>query len=264
MTPPLVTLHGFTGRPANWDKATCSLGVAALHLSPLGHAPSATAAEASIHTWDDELTRLGALLPAEPVHLAGYSLGARLALGLALAFPARIARLTLVSGHTGLTTERERIERRAADARWCELLEGQGIEAFVNAWEGQPLFATQAALAEVERQEHRARRLAHDPRALARSLRATGLAEMPDYAPRLAALAVPVTLVAGELDAKFLGLGRVAAARLQAGRLVVAPNAGHDLLLERPDLVALVLREAYDGALAPAPKTSPAKVDSRT
>lgn len=246
MMPPLVTLHGFTGRPAQWEKAARSLGAPARHLSPLGHAPDPNATEANVRSWEDELTRLAGLLPTEPVHLAGYSLGARLALGLALTFPARVARLTLVSGHTGLTTERERIERRASDARWCTLLETQGIEAFVNAWEAQPLFATQAALPEVERLAHRAARLAHDPRALARSLRATGLAEMPDYAPRLATLAVPVTLAAGELDAKFVGLGRAAAARLAQGRLVIAPNAGHDLLLERPDLVALVLREEYD------------------
>jgi len=244
MTPPLVTLHGFTGSPANWDNVTGSLAAPVIQLTPLGHAPEAAPAEAAVRTWNDELARLAALLPPEPVHLAGYSLGARLALGLALTFPARITRLTLVSGHTGLPAEADRAERRASDARWCALLETQGIEAFVNAWEAQPLFATQAALPEVARGEHRARRLAHAPGGLARSLRVTGLAEMPDYAPRLASLGVPVTLLAGELDAKFLELGRAASARLPNGRFVLAPSAGHDLLLERADLVALVLRES--------------------
>jgi 2-succinyl-6-hydroxy-2,4-cyclohexadiene-1-carboxylate synthase len=245
MTLPLVTLHGFTGDASSWQRATHALPPAStLALSPLGHSPAPADPENHVRGWDDEIARLTALLPAEPVHLAGYSLGARLALGVALASPARVARLTLVSGHTGLSTETERSERRVADAHWCELLESQGLEAFVTAWEAQPLFATQATLPAALRAAHRTARLAHDAGRLARSLRVIGLAEMPDYAPRLGSLAMPVTVMAGELDPKFLALGRATAQRLPEGRLIVAPNTGHDLLLERPDLVALVLREA--------------------
>jgi 2-succinyl-6-hydroxy-2,4-cyclohexadiene-1-carboxylate synthase len=255
---PLVTLHGFSGDASSWQRATHTLAPApVLALSPLGHSPTSDDAETRVRSWDDEIARLTALLPAEPVHLVGYSLGARLALGVALTSPARVLRLTLVSGHTGLSTEDERSERRAADARWCKLLETDGIEAFVNAWEAQPLFATQGALPEVLRDAHRAARLAHDARRLARSLRVTGLAEMPDYAPRLETLAMPVTLLAGELDPKFLALGRAAVSRLTQGRLIVAPNAGHDLLLERPDLVALVLRDEFPTAKNHAEEPAP-------
>ncbi|HWP07028.1 MAG TPA: alpha/beta hydrolase [Polyangiaceae bacterium] len=242
MIPPLVLIHGFTGSAASWDGVRRSLDTATALVSPLGHGEPG-APNPKIESWAQELERLAAALPAEPVHLAGYSLGARLALGLALTFPERVARLTLVSGHTGLATDAERRERRAADARWCTLLEAEGMYAFVDAWEAQPLFASQATLPAAVRAKHRAERLAHDPRALARSLRVTGLAEMPHYAPRLEALAVPVTVMAGELDTKFLALGRGAAERVRGSRFVVAPSAGHDLLLERPDLVALVLRD---------------------
>jgi 2-succinyl-6-hydroxy-2,4-cyclohexadiene-1-carboxylate synthase len=242
MTAPLVLIHGFTGSSASWDGVRRSLDTAPALASPLGHGEPG-APNPSIQSWQDELARLAAHLPSEPAHLVGYSLGARLALGLALTYPRRTARLTLISGHTGLTTESERRERRSSDAGWCSLLETNGIEAFVNAWEAQPLFATQHGLPEGVRAEHRALRLRHDARGLARSLRVTGLAEMPDYAPRLASLTLPVTLMAGELDPKFVGLGRAASERVRGSRFVVAPSAGHDLLLERPDLVALVLRD---------------------
>jgi 2-succinyl-6-hydroxy-2,4-cyclohexadiene-1-carboxylate synthase len=242
MTPPLVLIHGFTGSSASWDGVRRLLDAEPAVASPLGHGEPG-APNPPIQSWNDELGRLVASFPAEPVHLVGYSLGARLALGIALTYPGRAARLTLISGHTGLTTDAERRERRSADAGWCSLLETNGIEAFVNAWESQPLFASQRGLPEGVRAEHRAQRLRHDARSLARSLRVTGLGEMPDYAPRLASLALPLTVMAGELDAKFLGLGRAASKRVRGSRFVVAPSAGHDLLLERPDLVALVLRD---------------------
>jgi 2-succinyl-6-hydroxy-2,4-cyclohexadiene-1-carboxylate synthase len=238
---PLVLLHGFTGSAASWDQAL--LGVpprVTLRPALLGHAPE-TERTRKVSTFADEMARLADLLPPGPVHLAGYSLGARLALALALGHPARVARLTLVSGQPGLATEAERAARRLADARWCTLLETRGIEAFVAEWEAQPLFATQASLPDAERERHRQGRLTHDPLGLARSLRVTGLGEMPDLLPGLGALGIPVTLLAGELDAKFAALAGRMAAALQLSSVVLAPGAGHDVLLEAPGVVRAAL-----------------------
>jgi 2-succinyl-6-hydroxy-2,4-cyclohexadiene-1-carboxylate synthase len=232
----LVLLHGFTGSPASWDTVVVALGgPAPLRLELLGHGARDTE---SVKTFEDEVLRLLAKLPGEPVHLAGYSLGARLALALSLAAPERVRRLTLVSGQSGLAIETEREERRRADARWSALLETRGIAAFVDAWEAQPLFATQTRLPPDSRARRRAERLGHDPLELARSLRVTGLGAMPDLGPALGSLRVPITLMAGELDQKFVALGRAMSTAAADARLVLAPNAGHDLLLEAPDLVA--------------------------
>jgi 2-succinyl-6-hydroxy-2,4-cyclohexadiene-1-carboxylate synthase len=177
-----------------------------------------------------------------PAHLAGYSLGARLALGIAVRHPERVARLTLVGVHPGLASEAERDERRRSDRRWIELLETCGIDAFVDAWSAQPLFATERRLPDASRAARRKVRLAHDPKELARSLRIVGLAEMPDFRPHLGEIHAPVTLVAGELDEKFSALAGELSGLLPSARLVLAPEAGHDLLLERPDLVATELK----------------------
>ncbi len=238
---PLVLLHGFTGSPASWDQTLASApNAVTLRPALLGHAPD-TDRTREIRTFADEVTRLAELLPPGPVHLGGYSLGARLALALAVAHPERLARLTLVSGQPGLATDTERAARRAADARWCTLLETRGIGPFVAAWEAQPLFATQAHLPPSERERHRQGRLAHDPFGLARSLRVTGLGEMPDLLPELASLGIPVTLLAGQLDTKFVALAGRMAASLRHPSVILAPGAGHDLLLEAPDLVRSAL-----------------------
>lgn len=232
---PLFLLHGFTGSPSSWDAVLSRLpGRTALRPPLLGHgAPPPEA-----RTFAEEVARLAALLPDEPVHLAGYSLGARVALALAVAHPARLRRLTVIGVHPGLPTQKEKDARRESDTAWRRLLVEDGTERFVDAWEAQPLFATQRRLPAELTQAHRAARLRHEPQGLARSLAVLGLAEMPDFRPELPRLSLPVTLMAGELDDKFLGLARELARALPLATLLTAPGAGHDLLLERPDLVA--------------------------
>src|SRR6185369_6950562 len=72
--------------------------------------------------------------------VVGYSLGARVALGLVAT--RRAARAILVSVNPGLA-EAERPARRASDAAWARMARARGIDDFVDAWEAQPLFETQ-------------------------------------------------------------------------------------------------------------------------
>jgi 2-succinyl-6-hydroxy-2,4-cyclohexadiene-1-carboxylate synthase len=235
---PFVSLHGFTGSPSSWDEVAERLpGRHFVRPTLLGHAGE----PAEACSFDAELDRLAAAFPAEPAHLAGYSLGARLALGLALRHPERVAKLTLIGVHPGLATEVERAERRRSDAELAALVETRGVPAFVERWEKLPLFASQARLPAATIARKHAERLRHDARGLAASLRSTGLGAMPDFTPLLETLRCPVTLLVGELDHKFVVLAQAAAARLAAAELSIVPDAGHDLLLERPAEVARVL-----------------------
>ncbi len=235
-----LCLHGFTGSPESWAFLR-ERGVHTLTPALIGHVGAAAGPE--VAAFEDEVERLASLAPPhESLHVVGYSLGARLALGLALRDPRRVRSLTLVSGHPGLPSEAERNARRAADAVWIELLRAQGIGAFVDAWERLPLWATQAELPEAVRSRKRAERLAHEGGELARSLVVTGLAEMPNYAERLADLDMPVRLLAGERDPKFSSLAEGMATRLPHVTLEIVPGAGHDLLLERPEFVTEVIR----------------------
>jgi len=238
VSAPLVLLHGFTGSAESWNDVLARIPTRTARCPLLlGHGERAD----GVRGFEDECERLARLIGPEPVHLGGYSLGARLALGIALRHPERVQRLTLVGVHPGLATDTEREERRRSDARWIELLEGCGIEAFVDAWSAQPLFSSERKLPEAVRRRRLAERLAHDPKELARSLRLLGLAEMPHFRPRLATLRLPVTLLSGELDAKFSALSEELVHALPNARRTTVPGAGHNLLLERPDLVATEL-----------------------
>ncbi len=222
---PLVVLHGFTGGPCAWDAVVRRLPTPVVFAPALlGH--DGTARTHGVTRFDDEVDRIAELIRAlsRPVHLAGYSLGGRVASGIVARHPEVVERATLVSAHPGLSDEAARAARREQDEAWCRLLEQDGIEAFVRRWEALPLFATQTP--ELRRAQRRTR-LRHDPRGLAASLRLLGLGSMPPYDPG----DVPVQRLVGELDEKFRCL---APATLIAG-------AGHNPLLEQPERVARAL-----------------------
>lgn len=252
----LGLLHGFTGSPDSWDRVVAALeaqlGDAGVILEVrrpalLGH----SGAEAPARSFVEEADRLldAVCGEAERVDLlCGYSLGGRLALTATLRRPERVARLVLVGAHIGLERAADRDQRRRDDQRWIELLEREGIEAFVDAWEALPLFAHQAELPPEVRAAHRTRRLAHHPHGLATALRQLGLAEMPPTQPQLHRLTMPVTLVAGHHDEKFNNINKKTAPRLPAPapRLRVG-GSGHDVVLERPGALATILAGELSG-----------------
>ncbi len=237
----LLALHGFTGSPRSWDFLPDQPKIRRFAPALVGHFGSSAGGD--VGNFEAEVDRLARLsAESNALHIVGYSLGARLALGFALRHPARVSRLTLISGQPGLGSDAERVERRAADRRWCELLLSRGSSAFVDAWQAQPLWATQARLDQAALDRKRSERLSHDPAGLARSLRVTGLAEMPNYREDLAKIEVPVTLCAGALDDKFRNLAEQMAKTVAHAELAIVDGAGHDLLLERPEFITEVIR----------------------
>ncbi|MCU0223183.1 MAG: alpha/beta fold hydrolase [Acidobacteria bacterium] len=251
--PPLLLLHGFAGAPASWRAVAARLDPPrrAVAAALPGHDPTRRLAPPggfldAVRTLGDaldrELPRAGG--GAGPWHLAGYSMGARVGLALLLERPALFGGATFVGLHPGLPDEDARRARRGEDRAWIELLRRSGTEAFAAAWEARPLFASQAAAPEAARAVQRAIRRAHDAGQLAAALEVLGLGAMPDLAPRLTSIGVPVTLVAGGADAKFLALARRVLPALAFGTLVAIEGAGHNPLLERPDALAAILSRA--------------------
>jgi pimeloyl-ACP methyl ester carboxylesterase len=81
-------------------------------------------------------------------------------------------------------------------------------------------------------------RLAHgSPEGWARALNGMSVGVQPWFGDRLHEIRVPVTVLAGAVDAKFTALAhQMADAR--GFDLTIVPGAGHALLVERPIVVA--------------------------
>jgi len=238
MAPPetIVLLHGFTQTGAAWDPTIAALGERYRALAPdlRGHGAAGDARPVSFDAVHADVL---ALAP-ERFALAGYSMGGRIALALALAALERVSRLTLIGASPGLADPAERRARRAADEALADRIEGEGIEAFATEWGALPLWAGRppavAAAAD-------AMRRAQSPAGLATALRGLGTGVMEPLWDRLPSLDMPVTLIVGEHDTKFRAIAERMAAELPNAALHVVPGAGHAAQLEAPDVVAALL-----------------------
>lgn len=234
---PLLLLHGFTQTGRGWDEV-------ARHLDEERYRPLAPdlrghgAAGARRPIDFDACVGDVVGLVAGRFALAGYSLGGRLALHVALACPERVSKLVLVSTTAGIEDPSERAGRRARDAALAGWMERLDIAQVADRWGAQPLFAGQppqvAAAA-------RADRLRNEPANLAAALRGIGTGVMAPLWARLGELSMPAVVVAGERDAKFVALARRLAAALPRATLVVVPGVGHAVALEAPEAVAAAI-----------------------
>jgi 2-succinyl-6-hydroxy-2,4-cyclohexadiene-1-carboxylate synthase len=229
----LVLLHGFSGTHRAWDQVVALLDperYRPLALDLPGHG-SAADSERPI-TFASCVT---AVLDAAPERLvlAGYSMGGRIALHVALAAPERIERLLIVACNPGIEDATERATRRESDEALARDLEQIPFEGFIERWRTQPLFAADppevGSLARADQRRNR-------PDALAAVLRGLGAGEMQSQWNRLSELRMPVTVLVGDRDAKFLAIGRRIVERLPHGELIVA-TGGHGLVLENPTAV---------------------------
>jgi 2-succinyl-6-hydroxy-2,4-cyclohexadiene-1-carboxylate synthase len=155
----------------------------------------------------------------------GYSMGGRLCLHLALARPELVRRLVLLGTHPGIEDDAERAARRAADEALAASIERDGVDAFLDRWLAQPLFSRLAEPGPRQRQAA----------VLTACLRRLGTGTQEPLWPRLAELSMPVLVVAGGRDGKYVGLARRATQAIGANAgFAVIPGAGHAAHLEQP------------------------------
>lgn len=259
---PLVLLHGFAGSGADWEPVCRALAGRVVIAPDLpGHAVDAvsghrgaggptasTGAPNSVVTWPDHLSGAGlvtssladaadALVEQLPARfdLAGYSLGGRLALALAVRHPSRVVRLLIASASPGLQDPTERAVRCDADEAWARVLRTEGLAAFFEQWNAQPLFASRAGKTPTDWRE---RRLERDAEGLARAIVGFGPGRQLPLQEALPALRVPTLWLAGELDAKYGAIARQSAALMPHAAWQIVRGAGHDLLVEAPEALA--------------------------
>lgn len=230
-------LHGFGGTSHAFDGVIAALGserYTPLALDLPGH--GSVGAKTPID-FEDCVEHVLAASP-ERFALCGYSLGGRIAQHVALAAPQRVQRLVLVSTSPGIEDETARRERVEADEQLARKLEDGPFERFIARWRSQPLFADDPSpVRELASADHRR----NDPLALAAALRGLSTGRMAPLWESLPRLRMPVTLLAGERDAKYVAIARRMAELLPHAELRIVPG-GHSLLLESPRAVAGAIR----------------------
>jgi len=259
-SPAVVFLHGFMGSSADWREIMAVIGDHTFriavdlpgHGASLGLPPDTYTIEGATR---DVIRTLEGLEVVRPV-VAGYSMGGRLALNLALRYPERCAGLFLESASPGLERSSERAARRAADESKAERLESGDFEAFLRYWYGQPLFAPLARDEDLLYRTVEARRR-NDPGELARSLRGMGTGSQPSMWGELEHLSVPTLAVAGGLDEKYAGISSRMASINPRLKSAVVPGAGHTVHAETPAAFISLLWRFVDGLSFALGETKP-------
>lgn len=231
----LYALHGFTETDESWTE-TLARDIPGLRCPLLpGHGGRPCRADNSLSQAAADLV---ATFPNEPVDVLGYSMGGRLAINVALHHPQRVRRLILVSCHPGIRDQQERDTRRRRDESLAQVLEEDGIGPFMAWWETQPALKPSRPFPAAIAESVRARRLNQDPIGLASCLRALGGGAMDPVWHRLGELRMPVLLISGASDARYMRIMDEMAAAIPDRRREVVLKSGHAVHRERPQVVA--------------------------
>lgn len=158
--------------------------------------------------------------------------------------------LVLESAGLGPADAASRGALRERNFAWAARVRGEGVSAFMSWWEALPLFESQRNLPVDQRERLRAGRFANDAESLALSFEQAGAHQMPLRCEsiralcELAAKGIPVSYLAGELDAKYCKVASTLQAESQgAVSCRVAPAAGHNIHLEQPEAFSAILEE---------------------
>ena len=298
VSPPVVLLHGFMGGAEDWNVVAAAIAperrCVAVDLpshggsffTPAPEKKDESSTGSSGLDLDSVAEALAKLITqrvcpssATGAVLVGYSMGARVALRTAAAFPECAAAAASIGGSGGIRDERQRALRADRDDSMAQALADGGVGAFVNAWYRQGLFRSlsahprwrdgavarrraemfemSASSSEVGSEVHSedvcaARDLARVMSAMSpgrqRVLRGEDLARVHRGSSG------GVTLLAGERDSKFVATANAMAADANAFlendedggdgvEVVTVPGAGHAVHLEAPEgLVLPILR----------------------
>lgn len=248
--PAILFLHGFMGDCHEFKQAIAGLSKRfyCVAIDLMGHgqtcfikqfSPNAVMVDQqdyyyTIQANADLVIRFLDFLRLDYCFLIGYSLGGRLALYLTLHFSQYFHKVVLESASAGLRTDAERSDRLAKDQQLAARLENEDFRQFLENWYQQPIFDSLRSHPDFP--ELLEQRLNNSPYQLAKSLRNLSTGMQPSLWEDLHKIEIPLLLLAGELDPKFVKINQQMEQLTKCSQLQIAPNCGHNIHFENTEL----------------------------
>ena len=248
--PAILFLHGFMGDRTEFELTIADISkqfyCVAINLPAHGEIDVIKQMTDQIADQDDYYTiqstanlviKFLDFLRIEQCFLVGYSMGGRLALYLTIYFPQYFHKVVLESASAGLRTAAEKSNRLAKDQKLAtelEHLKHHDFRLFLENWYQQSIFASLRSHPNFPQMLEK--RLNNSPAQLAKSLRNLSIGMQPSLWEKLSENEVPLLLLVGELDLKFVQINQQMQQLCKLSQLEIVPNCGHNIHFENPNL----------------------------
>jgi 2-succinyl-6-hydroxy-2,4-cyclohexadiene-1-carboxylate synthase len=241
--PVLLMMHGFMGSGRAFSDLIEPLSrfCNPLTIDLAGHGQTRTPADLNLFRTERQVEQLRSVLSRfrfRHLFAHGYSMGGRLLLQLAVRHPGLFRGIVIESAHCGIENENERRKRMEADEQRAEEIES-GFEAFVSRWLELPLFENTP---DHHKQHYRKLMLEQDPERMTLSLRGFGAGVMPPVCRELHQLHLPLYLVAGHLDSKYVTRMTEMSDTLNDSAVQIVEGAGHRVHADKPEKLTEILK----------------------
>ncbi|ART78680.1 2-succinyl-6-hydroxy-2,4-cyclohexadiene-1-carboxylate synthase [Sutcliffiella horikoshii] len=246
----VLMLHGFTGNGRSFQDVIEGFenreDYTFILVDQLGHGKTDAPAHHERYKMEKMLVDLKSILDRlsiSSVSIYGYSMGGRVALSFAVAYPELVSKLVLESASPGLEKMEDRSARKEADEKLAERIEKDGVKSFVDFWTDIPLFQSQKSLTAVKQEYIYQQRLNNSPVGLANSLRGLGTGVQHSNWSYLDKIECPVLLAAGEWDEKFVFIAQEMKKRIEKSGFFKINGAGHAIHVEQPRKFGKIVSE---------------------
>lgn len=235
--PYIFLLHGFTGSFEDWQQFEnfFSKDFNLVGIDLIGHGKSDSPTDLIYYETASiirQIKKVKEAVTGKKIFLLGYSMGGRAALNYALNFPYDLEGLILESATAGIMNSSLRFERRRTDKNLADFILSNPIESFVDDWMNREIFQTQKNLSESVLNEIRNRKISCNKMGLANSLLGFGAGMMEPVFDKLSEIRIPVQLICGEYDKKFVDINQHMQKLLPDSKLTMLKNSGHNVHLE--------------------------------
>jgi 2-succinyl-6-hydroxy-2,4-cyclohexadiene-1-carboxylate synthase len=234
--PPLLFLHGFIGSCQDFEPLLAQLSTQfhCICVDLPGHGQTIATDDDIPGTAQCLVELLESLVSDRPCGLVGYSLGGRIALYLLLYYPQRWTKVVLESASAGLASPIDRQTRKRQDQAIARKLRQPNLDfaKFLKDWYQQPVF--QGMNDHPNFPALITQRLQNKPLALAQSLENAGLGSQPYLGQLFSNNQIPLLLMVGANDDKFVAINQAMVASCPAAELLIVPHCSHNIHWQQP------------------------------
>lgn len=245
--PYLLMLHGFMGSGKVFehliDGLTSFCNPITIDLA--GHGETESPADPMLYSAERQVKQIHSIiqrLQFDNLFLYGYSMGGRLAFQLIASYSNLFSGAIIESSHCGTSSKMEKTNRKNLDDERARQIE-HDFDEFIDDWMKLPLFQhtpdqIKTVYQDVMKDQN--------PKTISGSIRGFGAGVMPSVCSKITQVDLPLTLIVGELDQKYVNRMSEIQKSNDRSDFHIIKGAGHRVHTDQPEKFVEILKETLN------------------